>query len=333
MKPIYGTIAGSLLFGTAVNGSDVDIRGVHIPSKRDIVFQRVKPDSTPLEGVRKENVLRQASSMALRFGVNADTSADDIVSMPLHQYLTLVASGEVTTVETILSPNHLWLTDMMDLQTWMDVLSIRSKIITKKVNRAVGFCNGVAIKFGVRAERLDAAIKAQTLFEELRKSHGNTCLLYNVKDDIMELTKYEAIEYDDETDHNVPMLRVCGRGLQFTSSLKNSLNTLDGLVNSYGKRARASLNPDKKDWKAVMHAHRVADQMHELLSEGTITFPRPNAAYLRQIRNGEVSMDVLTATLEENMKSLDEASASSALPEEADMEAIESLVTHLYMDA
>lgn len=333
MKPIYGTIAGSLLFGTAVNGSDVDIRGVHIPSKRDIVFQRVKPENTPLEGIRKDNVLQQATSMALRFGVTVDTSSDDIVSMPLHQYLTLVAGGEVTTVETIFAPNHLWLTDMMDLQTWMDVLSIRSKIVTKKVKRAVGFCNGVAIKFGVRAERLDAAIKAQALFNDLVKSHGNMCLLHHVKDEIMELTKFEAIEYDDETDHNVPMLRVCGRGLQFTSSLKNSLYTLDGIVNSYGKRARASLNPDKKDWKAVMHAHRVADQMHELLAEGTITFPRPNAAYLQQIRNGDVSMETLTATLEENMGLLDEASARSSLPEEADMEAIESLVTHLYMNA
>jgi hypothetical protein len=330
MKSIFGTVAGSFLFGTSVERSDIDIRGVYIPSLNDIVMQRVKVDNAPLRELDTAAIYKQARGIAMRYGFGTPEDGDDVNSMPLHHFLSLVASGEVTTTELMFAPNHFWITDMTDYFVWLEVQKIRSKIVTKQIKRAVGFCNGIYMQFGVRAERLSAAIEARDLIKGLVDSHSHNALLGAYERDFLPLTELDHIELDSD-DHNIKMLRVCGRGLQYTATVGNALNVLEGAVASYGKRANASLNPERKDWKSVMHALRVSEQTIELLKDGEIRFIRPNSGYLREVRSGERPMDEVTAKIDENMAVMNELVETSDLPETADMNAIEELVKELYL--
>jgi len=332
MKSVFGAVTGSFLFGTSVSGSDLDVRGVHIPSRNDIAFQRVSASNTLYSG--ESDALAEARAVSLAYNNNADTSKVDILSMPLHQFLMLVAGGEVTSMDLCFAPSAFWINSMVDTNVWDVVTALRPKIVTSNVTRAYGFCRNTALQFGVRADRLSSAIVARDMFEGLVREFGGYTTLVAVKDRILELTKLKHIEYvdDDTTDHFVPLLRVCDRGLQLTSPLKHALEILQGLVTGYGKRAQQSQNPQKQDWKSVMHAQRVATQMVELLETGNITFPRPDAPELLKIRNGDYDMKMLTAQLEDQMKLLHELSAKSSLPATPDMEALEALVTDLYME-
>ena len=86
------------------------------------------------------------------------------------------------------------------------------------------------------------------------------------------------------------------------------------------------------DTKFVMHGFRLARQGAELLRTAHMTFPRPDAAVLRAIRDGKVFTDPQTAIAawEEEAALLDAALATSVLPEKADFEAQNQLLMDVY---
>jgi hypothetical protein len=75
---------------------------------------------------------------------------------------------------------------------------------------------------------------------------------------------------------------------------------------------------------------RVAGQAIELLSTGRITFPRPDAAYLLQIKRGELDYNDVAPVLERLVEEVDEASRNSTLPGKSDQVAIDEIVLRLH---
>lgn len=86
------------------------------------------------------------------------------------------------------------------------------------------------------------------------------------------------------------------------------------------------------DTKFAMHGFRLARQGIELLRSGTMTFPRPDAAQLRSIRDGIVYQDSETcvADWEREAAELDRALDESCLPEKADYAAYDQLLIDIY---
>lgn len=86
------------------------------------------------------------------------------------------------------------------------------------------------------------------------------------------------------------------------------------------------------DTKFAMHGFRLARQGIELLRTGTMTFPRPDAAHLRRIRDGAVYVDAETciADWEREAAELDQALPTSCLPDAADFEAYDRLLIDIY---
>jgi hypothetical protein len=107
----------------------------------------------------------------------------------------------------------------------------------------------------------------------------------------------------------------------------------EGLWQRYGARSRAAMNNEGVDWKALMHAVRICDQAHELLATGHVTFPRPNAANLLQIRLGLRPYAEVAEQIEAGMKGLDGAMETSALRAQPDRKWAERLVLLTYAAA
>lgn len=330
-KSLFATVSGSYLFGTNVAGSDVDIRGVHIPDAVDIAFQRVKPDSSNMK-LSAGSQLDTAISKIINDPSYDGNPIDDMMSFPLHQFLKLAANGEVTTTELLFVPKSYLIDDMCDQRFVNELLTIsKHRIVTKDITKSVGFCRGISMKFGVRAERLTAAIAAQDVLNDLLKNNHPMTIFGSLRDKFIHLQdEHEYIFENVDTADNITLLSVCNRGLQYTTSLKNAVEIVNGVVSSYGKRAQNSLNPEKKDWKSIMHAIRVAGQCEELLATGHITFPRPEAARLIDIRNGDENIEDLTVELDERIAALDERAEASTLNTKPDMAYIENMVLDYY---
>lgn len=87
------------------------------------------------------------------------------------------------------------------------------------------------------------------------------------------------------------------------------------------------------DVKAAMHTLRLLYECKELLSEGTITLPRPERNFLIRVRTGKYSMDKVVAMAQKLFVECKETAEVSPLPERVDRTAISILLTNAYRRA
>ena len=87
------------------------------------------------------------------------------------------------------------------------------------------------------------------------------------------------------------------------------------------------------DVKAAMHTLRLLYECKELLSEGTITLPRPERDFLIRVRTGKYSMEKVVAMAEKLFADCEAAAKSSSLPEKVDRVAVSRLLTDSYRKA
>jgi predicted nucleotidyltransferase len=107
------------------------------------------------------------------------------------------------------------------------------------------------------------------------------------------------------------------------------------------RRWRANRNPDQAaleerygyDTKHAMHLCRLLMMGHEILTTGEVHVRRPDAHWLRSIRDGAMSYDELRNWAREYNARLPTLTANSDLPERPDEEAADRLIVELHAQA
>jgi hypothetical protein len=84
------------------------------------------------------------------------------------------------------------------------------------------------------------------------------------------------------------------------------------------------------DWKALSHAIRVGTQSLEYLRTGFVTFPRPDAAHLLEIKLGNLPFAQVGEEIEGLLEEVEEAAQSSSLPDKPDAAWCEQFVFDAY---
>lgn len=84
------------------------------------------------------------------------------------------------------------------------------------------------------------------------------------------------------------------------------------------------------DWKALSHAVRVGNEALELLTEGWVTFPLPNALHIMKIKKGLLPYNQVAEEIEQLLVEVEIASGKSHLREEPDYEWIDDTVASVY---
>lgn len=75
---------------------------------------------------------------------------------------------------------------------------------------------------------------------------------------------------------------------------------------------------------SACHSIRLVQQCGELLTTGTMTFPRPNAEQLRDIKHGRISLEEVDAIYKEAIKETESAIKTTKLPDQPDIAKINS---------
>jgi predicted nucleotidyltransferase len=86
------------------------------------------------------------------------------------------------------------------------------------------------------------------------------------------------------------------------------------------------------DTKAAMHGLRLLYECLELMAHRRITLPRPEKDLLIEIRSGEWPLERVLSHVRKLAKEVEEAVASSSLPEKVDRYAISRLVAKAHLD-
>lgn len=285
MKLIVKTIFGSKLYGTATPTSDHDVRGVFMPSKREILLGRIPKTNKDSGG-----------------------NGDDFELYSLHHFVKLACDGQTVALDMLWTPPSL--TSRGEAaHIWDELVSNRHKFLSKNMNAFIGYARGQAAKYSLKGERL----------EKLRTF--NAILMKYDEDE--PLSKYiHELPRDDErfSPSGVLEIQICGKWYGATTQVQFVRESINSMIAGYGTRTQAAADSGGIDWKALSHAVRVTIELDQLLREGRIVFPLEWAETIRNIKLGKSSLESVQRILDIGLQDIEELTAKSDLPKEVDRE-------------
>lgn len=301
---------GSHIYGTNLPTSDTDIKGVLLPTASEILLQR-----TPKSYQHKT-----------KDDPNARNTPDDVDTeiFGLQTYLKLLMEGQTVSLDMLFTPKSFY---KIEAKPWWNfVLENKSKFLHAQASSFVGYCMTQAAKYGLKGSRVNAV---RTTLEWLSSKKDHSKLGEHFSDGLPEELKKEHIAIvmcRAPNGGQEPHLEVCNRKVPFHALVKYTREVFQRIFDEYGARALLAEKNEGVDWKALMHAVRVAREAEELLLTSNITFPRPEKDLLLAIRKGEMPYKEVAALIEEGLIRVNEAKAKSVLPEKPNHKFVEALV-------
>ena len=318
MRQLVNIRFGSQLYGTSTPASDIDLKSVYVPKARDILLQRVRPSVTN-QRPKAEGEKNVAGEV-------------DQESHSLQRYLGLLAQGQTVALDMLFAPSWSWTTQAMP--EWLEIQANGHRLITKKSAAFVGYCRQQANKYGIKGSRVAAARTALKVLDNAVEQYGTTAKLAKIDDKIRAVTmdnEHMSLEKIVQIGgQTIEYWSVCGRLLQYTATIKHARDVMAKMVAEYGARSLQAEQQEGIDWKALSHAVRVGHEALELLRTGTITFPRPEAAYLLAIKQGMLPYQAVGADIEGLLEQVEAAELESCLPPEPDQEWIDAFVLRVH---
>jgi len=224
----------------------------------------------------------------------ASLPGEDYKVFSLHRFLKLCLSGDPICTEMLFVSGKNVLKTSYFAQK---IISIRDKIISQRMyNRIVGFSHSEWRKaFGQKLEIDERTKTEDDVINDIRN------LFAPDKEDMDEVIK---ILFSKHPRKIVSSTRKLG------AKRKEQLEKYGYCVSS------------------ATHSIRLLGQLYEILTEGKMTFPRPNADFLKQVRTGNIDKDELEKVYNDILRRVEEVKLSTELRLKPD----EDFVWKIYSD-
>lgn len=327
MNKIIEIKFGSHLYGTSTPESDMDFKGIYLPTAREIVL-----------GTYKETI---ATSRPKQVNERNNKDDVDIDVYSLDRFLSLLMEGQTVALDMLFcNPNNITSITDQGSEIMYQIDINRDKLLTRNVNAFVGYARQQAAKYGIKGSRLDS-LKRVKAFLDMLPLHDKLALheqkIYAfVKecDQILSLEKTPLVETilmpSQKGSVMIPHLRVNGRACPFHANVKYAKQIYEKILEEYGGRAHKAHLSGGKDWKALSHAVRVNHEAIELLTTGKITFPRPEREVLLKIKTEKMPYEEVAEMIEQGLVDLTAAHEKSTLRDEPDREWAQNFLYDVY---
>lgn len=282
---------GSRLYGVATETSDYDYKGVYLNTLNGLLF----------------------SSESCDRSVQDDT---DTVLFSLEHYGKLLSSGEVVSLEMLFAPienTHIltkyWLDNFYEKRT--ELVNLTNVLpFVRYARKQISTYNNKPKKLEL-IDHILGQISKQTppSFDELVAGLPQQCEIIT-------------------DNHNVRYLKVANKLLGETTKYSLWKAPLVNARSIFGQRAKEACK--MYDAKAYYHAYRICCEAIELVQTSHITFPRPEAPVLRQIRNYEFSQEYLEDEILKKFDLLD--TLTKDVTPQPNTEKINAIVSLIYKD-
>lgn len=315
---------GSQVYGTSLPTSDIDLKGVFVPSGREILLGKA-----PKRSINESTGPKDGKNSA------GDVDTENYT---LKGWLDLILDGQTVATDMLFVPAKHWLQGTS--LVWRILMANRDQLLSRNVKGFLGYCKSQAAKYGIKGSRMAAAEGAMDLFMEIYHRPRQIRSIPRVGEFSSEIARWaEQTEHAEiisipQPEGRPPMLHleVCGKKVPWSTTIKHAAEVYGTLFERYGQRARDAKNNENIDWKAIGHAVRIGEQAIELLGTGHITFPRPNAEELLQIRRGVLPYDYVAEYLEDLLEQVETAAEVSDLPAEPDRKWAEDFLLEVYQE-
>lgn len=331
-RPLAKIRFGSHLYGTNTPASDVDFKSVHVPSARGILIGR--PEEVLHLGTKANSDGANTGywSGTPRSNTNADIDHD---SLSLAKFFGMLKDGDMNAIELLFAPPANVEQTSSD---WDYITSpeIRKRLIDRKCSGFVGYCQGQATRYGVRASRIDSlthlidAVHAAAA----KHPHGLEARISECAADLKGLLDGNpAVAWvRRHSGHTRDLLHisVCDRLAAVTEKMSQLRDIAEGALRKYGRRSIAASASGGYDFRALSHAVRVGREALELLTTSKITFPLASADELIAIKDGHISGPDVLKLLDATLTNIAAASEKSTLAESIDWEFCQATQIRIY---
>jgi len=307
---LYLTLFGSHLYGTHSEDSDIDLVGIMLPNRN--------------------NLLLGKQSKAIRYSTGDDLGKNnagdvDIVIYSLQYWLLEKLNKlEVNAVDLLYSYSN------KDCTMWIDpgmeeifnnpslLFSVDSDPEAK--HAYIDYAKNQVAKYGLKGTRVGI------MKDIINWSFENRVALasgrWTVGDWAPQIIsavghsndlKIEEGTLKKEGHRNVHFLTVCGKQHQFTVTMDEFIHRMTADYARCGDRAKKALENDGVDWKACSHALRSLMQMEELFRDCKIAFPLKQPELLKRIKSGDlpwVDVEQIILSKFDEVKAMDKTHAA-----------------------
>lgn len=334
-KLISQFIVGSNLYGTNTPQSDIDVRGVFVPDEQYFYgwLHRIE---------------------------QFEDKVNDVTYHEIRKFLKLAVDNNPNIIEYLFIPENLC---MVYTKEWEDIINERNKFLSKKIkytfsgyahsqfNRIKRHRGWLLNPPKKKPERSDYGLDntRSTLSKEQIGAFNVLLALY--LEDIRQFHSLrEDLEKMEETHNFKNMcqqmktldLQAIKTIIPISDNFLEALEREKAYINA--KREwdqyqnwKKNRNPDRAileekygyDTKHASHLYRLMSEGEELLLMGHITFPRPDAEKLLDIRNGCLSYDQLMQIIQDYDNFFEELYEKTWLPHSPDRVTIDQLCQNI----
>ena len=286
---------GSHLYGTATRNSDLDLKGVFLPSKEEVLLGNIP----------------KSYSFSTGMDDSKNTPGDtDVEVYSLHYFIKLACEGQTVALDMLHAPAEM-IVESSDI--WASIVGEKHRFYSKNLKSFIQYARRQASKYGIKGSRLNAAAEVLALL----RSEDPENKLRAIWDRLPRLEHcYEA----GRDPNGIRQYQICGKMFQETASIGYVIPVLEKFHDEYGRRARCAAENKNVDWKAVSHALRAAIQVKQIVTQNTITFPLKEAPFLMNVKEGRFDyLSEVAPVLESLMEEVEQLISRSELPEKADV--------------
>lgn len=330
MNKIVEIKFGSHLYGTNTPASDLDFKAIYIPEARDIVL-----------GKYKKTIAKSRPKAECERNNKDDV---DMEMFSLDRFLELLCEGQTVALDILFAPNDSYTSYTPEGMALMaHIYNNRELLLTRNVNAFVGYARQQAAKYGIKGSRMDALKRTMEVLERMSHPHDKLSsyedMIHNLISEtkgLVSLEKTALVEIcmlkGPTGLVDQPHLHINGRFIPFHATVKWAKEVVGKMLEGYGNRAKKAHLEGGIDWKALSHAVRVNGEAMELLKTNYITFPRPDAAILKDIKTGQIPYEQVAEMIEQGLADLYTAHDVSKLRDEPDYEFVNDLIYEIYSD-
>lgn len=253
---IYMGIHGSHLYGLNTPNSDLDIKAIYLPSRKDLVL-----------GI-KNNIQRKNKELNIEA---------ELIS--IQSFLCSCEKCDTNCFDMLHSTDEM---NIISSDLWKSIKNIRADIYAKDMKGIICYIKTHSMKYSAKISRLQELYELKRLAQELQ--------FRNITEfeGLVDITKLQYTKFINQD--GARYIEVLGK--KYISSIKQEpfKNILDGEIKRYGKRV-TDANEDSVDFKSLSHAYRVLSEIQDLIDNQNINFPLVDADYIKQIKTGKVKKE------------------------------------------
>lgn len=253
------TMYGSRLYGNYTEDSDYDIKGVFIPSKREILI-----------GPRNDNI---------SFKEEEDNAEVQLIS--IHAFIDLLLKGDPMAI-SMLNANEESI--LYRSAIFSSLMNAKSQFYTSDMTNMFGFAKSQVMRYSNRAHQYAAIQGVIDALSDLDPEKR----LYDVRDTLHFSDLAYIIPSDCPEKHPHDFYYICGRKYSMIMRVCKLKGILEESLSRFSERAKsAAVDNDCVDWKSIAHAVRIATEIIEIYQTGNITYPCKAADFFLRIKKGE----------------------------------------------